>query len=813
MSKPLKVLIVEDSESDTELLLLELKRGDYDLFYDRVDSSTEFQAALGRNDWDIILSDHSLPRFSSLVALSLLKQSGRDIPFIIISGAMGEEAAVAALKSGADDYLVKGKLARLIPAIERELREANDRREKVQAERALAESERKYRQIIETTLEGVWVIDAQNKTTFLNQQMADMLGYPVEQVLGQDLMDFMDTEAREHAEMNLDKGKGGQSEHYDFRFLRRDGGTLWAWLATSPIFDADGRYSGAIAMVTDITKRKWAEETVRESEARFRNMADAAPIIISTTNSEGVVDYINKAGRLLVGMSMDSLAGNQWLPLIHPDDQQVLVTAMGEAVQKQSERSVEYRTKDKNGQYHWLYTILSPRFTESGEFSGLISCTMDISERKQAEEALARNLEKERLISRIVEFNSQSLSVVDILNFTARELGIFLAVDRCLVVKYQVNNQEAQVSPRIVGAYEKNDTIAKVQEEDIPTLDITENERERKQNYKLCLDFQEPGSLPAQFAAYFAKYQVRSILLYDVSYRGVVYGRIALHQCDSSRIWQRDERDIVENVITHLGDALYQLDLYEKERAARYDLEESYKLLEVYTRKVEQSNLELENFATIASHDLQGPLRKVITFGDMLALSVGDQLSAESLDYLERMKKATLRMQVLITDLLDLSRINRKGKPFQRVALKEVVSQTLDDLSEIIQASGAEIEVNVQCVLSADQDQLRQVLTNLIENGIKFARSGMPPRLKIVSETVDGRVCLLHVIDNGIGIKSEYFDKIFEVFTRLHGQEAYPGTGIGLSLVKKIIERHQGEITVSSVLNSGSTFTIRLPLH
>lgn len=814
MAKLLKLLIVEDYESDAELILRELEEGGYEPVYERVENAAGFQAALFREEWDIILSDHSLPRFSSGAALKLLAQSHLDIPFIIISGAMGEEAAVEALKSGADDYLVKGKLARLVPAIERELREAKERRERRRAEKALAESERKYRQILETSMEGIWVIDALNKTTFANEQMADMLGTSVERMMGRDLSEFMDRDGWLEAESNLTHGKAGKSAQYDFQFLKADGSVLWAGISTSPIFDEQGQYQGAVAMVTDITNRKRAEEAVRESEERFRTMADAAPVMISTMNTQGQIEYVNKAGQNLLGLSLDDFVENRWLSFVHPDDRQKFAGEIQRAALEQVEARMEFRIQNTQGQYRWVYAILSPRFTTSGEFAGLISCNLDISERKQAEEALARSLEKEKMISRIVEFNSQSSSVPDVLNYTAKELGTFLNVDRCLVIKYPNRELEPGQTAPLLGSYRKESLVMDIDESDMPYADFTNLYLEKNFNYRLCLDIPDTNiGAPDEFSAYFKRYQIRSILMHEVSYRGVVYGRICLHKCSQAHEWSQEEREIVENIIMHLGDTLYQLDLYQKEQEARHRLEESYNLLEVYTRKVEQSNLELENFATIASHDLQAPLRKIMTFGDMLIQSSGENLPSDGRDYLERMIKAAQRMQTLITDLLDLSRVNRKGKPFRKTDLREVARLAIEDLAEMVQASNAEIVLDVQdTLLDADQDQLRQVLVNLIENGIKFSRPATSPRIKIYSDVQDGRLCLLHVQDNGIGIQPEYLDRIFEVFTRLHGQDSYPGTGIGLSLVKKIVERHRGEVAVSSAPGQGSDFVVRLPI-
>lgn len=249
-------------------------------------------------------------------------------------------------------------------------------------------------------------------------------------------------------------------------------------------------------------------------------------------------------------------------------------------------------------------------------------------------------------------------------------------------------------------------------------------------------------------------------------------------------------------------------------RKAEQELNESHALLQKYTQKLEQSNKELEHFATIASHDLQAPLRKVRAFGDMLKNSDAERLSPDGKDYLERMLKATERMQLLITDLLDLSRINRKGKPFEETDLNQVASQVLDELLEYRRAVKGQVEVEPLCTIDADPSQMHQLLKNLIENGLKFHKTNEAPTVRVSTEFIkeDGQTfCCIHVKDNGIGIKEEYQDKIFEIFQRLHGMDAYPGTGIGLALVKKIVERHEGTVMVQSTMGEGSIFTVRMP--
>lgn len=234
--------------------------------------------------------------------------------------------------------------------------------------------------------------------------------------------------------------------------------------------------------------------------------------------------------------------------------------------------------------------------------------------------------------------------------------------------------------------------------------------------------------------------------------------------------------------------------------------------LQHLANRLAQSNKELEDFAFVASHDLQAPLRKVQMFSDLLQQSLGDDLSPTSMDYLSRLQKAVKRMQDLISDLLDLSRVNRKGDSFQKLDLAEVAKTVLDDLDADIRDAEATVVVGDLCTLDGDSRQLEQLLKNLLENSIKFRRKDVRPLVKVTSRIENG-TCLLTVADNGIGFDEVYKDQIFEVFKRLHAENSeYPGTGIGLSLVKKIVERHNGSIEVHSRPNHGASFTIHLPL-
>lgn len=231
--------------------------------------------------------------------------------------------------------------------------------------------------------------------------------------------------------------------------------------------------------------------------------------------------------------------------------------------------------------------------------------------------------------------------------------------------------------------------------------------------------------------------------------------------------------------------------------------------------QLEQSNRELQDFASVASHDLQEPLRKILAFGDRLRVKSGDGLGSESRDYLNRMQKAAGRMQKLITDLLTFSRITTRAQPFVPTDLSVIAREVVDDLETRIEETRGSVEVGLLPTLDADPLQIRQLFQNLISNALKFHKPDETPRVRVFArQDADGLgMCELSIEDNGIGFDEKYLDRIFTVFQRLHGRGEYEGTGIGLAVCRKIVERHGGTITAHSRPGAGATFVIHLPLH
>jgi signal transduction histidine kinase len=241
-------------------------------------------------------------------------------------------------------------------------------------------------------------------------------------------------------------------------------------------------------------------------------------------------------------------------------------------------------------------------------------------------------------------------------------------------------------------------------------------------------------------------------------------------------------------------------------------------------KELARSNGELEQFASVTSHDLQEPLRKIRMFGNRLQAKLGDDLPEEAAADLERMQNAAQRMQRLIEDLLSFSRVTSMGEEFEPVDLNKVTEEVISDLEARVVELNARVEVGHLPVIEADQTQMRQLMQNLISNALKFHREGEPPLIRIRADVIAGQAarfsqeataadrCVITVEDNGIGFEDKHAERVFAAFQRLHGRSAYEGTGIGLSIARKIVWRHGGDITAKSTPEQGSTFTVTLPL-
>ena len=326
----IKVLLVEDDEDDyilTRDLLSEIESSKFELTW-----AATYQEALKlikRNGHDICLIDYRLGEHTGVDLLHEAQAHDYRVPAILLTTQEDHDVDVKAMKAGASDYLIKGQIDR--PLLERTIRYTIERSKTLAA---LRSSEKKYRQIVETSREGIWMIDAEARTNYINQRMSEMLGYSVEEMLGKSVFDFMDSEARVEATHAFERRKQGTAEQRETGFRRKDGTTLYTIVSANSILDATGKFVGALGMVTDITERKRAEAALRESEERYRCLVELCPDAIVIICREQFV-YGNAASIKLFGAdSAEEIIGDSIWKIVHPDDRQIVSEQLRETMER-----------------------------------------------------------------------------------------------------------------------------------------------------------------------------------------------------------------------------------------------------------------------------------------------------------------------------------------------------------------------------------------------------------------------------------------------------------------------------------------------
>lgn len=519
----------------------------------------------------------------------------------------------------------------------------------------------------------------------------------------------------------------------------------------------------------------------------FRQMFSSLSVMFYVENFEPEyhLEYLSPAFESL-GYSLEEIYARPKIldEVMHPEDFLMMKEANKPVYQQQQiETDYEYRVYKKNGEMRWWMDRGRPIFNDKGERIKWFGVISDITDQKNAEKNL---LESNETTQAILESVGDLLVVVD---------------DDGLIE--MVNDSAASML-----GYEKNYFIGKhirmlTQKKTFLTPDEFKTMLENRHLLGVRKDFVRNDGTILQVS-------ISSSVRIDHKQGAVIVAKDIRKQIE-------DEQKL----------RLYANDLEQSNlqiRKARKEIEKSNK-------KLVESNRELEDFAYIASHDLQEPLRKVQAFGDRLEKKFSDKLGDEGRDYIERMRNAADRMQTLIHDLLTLSRISTKCHPFETVDISEIAKDVLSDLEVRIAETDAKIEIEDLPVIDADPLQMRQLLQNLIGNALKFQRPGETPHIKITSDFINEstgdlklngvdlstnnagkKFCSITVQDNGIGFEEKYLNKIFTVFQRLHGRGSYEGSGIGLSVCRKIVERHNGEITARSQPEQGATFFVTLPV-
>jgi len=509
----------------------------------------------------------------------------------------------------------------------------------------------------------------------------------------------------------------------------------------------------------DISREK--DEVVRmnqilaKSEERFRSMIENASDIIVLLDVQGTITYASPSVKQIGGYDPSDLVGTNVLDLAHPDDALVMIAALREALSSPRRLlRLEARIKDAAGAWHVL-EITGRNLLDIESVQGIVVNARDITERREAEEAL-RDCDPQL---------RERLSEIDAMY---RYAPIGLCIFDTDLRWVRLNERLAEINGLPLQEH-----IGRTPREIVP--DVGEQAEEALRAIlatgEPLLDFEMKGTTRAQ--------------------PGVV------------RYWNERWAPIKDEEGRITGITAAAEEITERKRA-----EEQVKR---YAENLKRSNEDLERFAYIASHDLQEPIRVMVSYAQLLARRYTGRLDPDADEYIRFIEQSGKQMQGLITDLLAYSRISSQGNEAEPTSADDVVCEAIELLQMRIEETGATIVTRDPLpIVMADPGQLRQVFQNLIGNAIKFRKPDEPPRIQITAEK-HGTMWQFAVSDNGIGIEPEYLDRIFMIFQRLHGRDSYPGTGIGLTIVKRIVERHGGKIWVASEPGEGSTFYFTLP--
>jgi PAS domain S-box-containing protein len=502
-------------------------------------------------------------------------------------------------------------------------------------------------------------------------------------------------------------------------------------------------------MVATLERR---EAELRDTEARYRTLVGQIPAVVYTVSLEaGRTLFVSPQIEASLGFTPAQWVADSesWQRQLHPDDRERVLAERRRSLESGEPFYAEYRMLSRAGAARWCRDQATVVRDETGRPLFLQGVRLDISARRRAEEALRDQQERSRLI-------------VD----TATDA--FVGMDTGGHITDWNRQAEA-----IFGWTREEVMGRRVSETIMP--------------------------------AHYREAHERGLRHFLATGEGPV-----LHRRLELTALHRDGHEFpVELTVWPLrtGETwsfnAFVYDASERKRAEQ--------ALAAYATRLQQSNRDLEEFASIAAHDLREPLRKIISFGDLLAVRAAGTLCQEERNYLARMQSAAARMGTLVESLLELSRVSTRPRAVEPIDLSAVVAQVVVDLEARIRESGGRVIVGTLPTLPADPAPMRQLFQNLVSNALKFHRLDAPPLVTVDGRRGDGATWEITVTDTGIGFDEKYLDRIFKPFERLHGRDRFEGSGMGLAICRKIVERHGGTIAARSEPGRGSAFTVRLP--
>ena len=767
MSPLLHVLLVEDNPQDAELVLRELRNAGFEPVWQRVETEQEYLHYLdAHSDLELILSDFQMPQFSGFLALELLKKRALDIPFVLISGTIGEDIAVEAMKLGAADYFLKDRLARLGPAVHQVLEQSRLRLVGKQTRDMLWLREEALRDVSQ----GVLISGENRKIIYANSSFTRLTGYEQNEILGRSctILQGPDTDPETVLKIRaaLNAGEVFEGEILNYR---KDGRTFWNEITLSPIPGESGKPLGFVGIQRDVTERKLSEEALRESEARFAETFEQAPIGIALVSPEGRWLKVNQALCEIVGYSATDLYSHTFQSITHPDDlgtdlENVRRLIAGEIFSYQMEKRYLHSAG------HYVSVMLSVSLVRDGQGQPryFIKQIQDISERKLAEKALCDS----RHFAESIAENSTSVIYVSDLQ-TRRNI-------------YTNRNAAESLGYTSVQILEMGDNF-------LPTL-------------------MHPEDLPGVFE--------QNTLLAEALDGQILDHETRLKHADGTWRWFWTRETIFNR---HPDGSPWQImgtaqDITERKHTEQ-KLSEALALEKEHSEQARAGDRAKGEFLTVMSHEIRTPMNGILGFAGLLAEI--PELTVAGREYAEIITTCSEALLRILDDILDFSRLEAGGMRVEKA--KFSTREIVKNIHALLAPRAAEKQLgfwveagdNIPEFLWNDAGRIRQVLLNLVGNALKFTEHGAvtfgmrEPRGALA--TAEPGVEFF-VRDSGPGISDSLFGQIFEPFTQADYSTSrrYGGTGLGLSISQKFVELMGGKLTVTSEVGSGSEFCFTL---
>ncbi len=634
---------------------------------------------------------------------------------------------------------------------------SHDITERKRAEEALRESEQRFRDLFESSPDAIFVEDFDGNVLDVNPAACRLHHTDAERLVGRNVRALVPPKLREEAMEAFAQLVKGEVDQLESASWTADGQEIPVEIRVSRI--TQDQHPALLLQVRDITRRRQAEQRLRMLEASVSASIDG--ITISDVHQPDYpLIYVSPGFERMTGYRADEVLGRNCRFLQNDDRDQPALDEIRKALKAETQCRVVLRNYRKDGALFWNELTMYPLHDAAGRLTHYVGIQRDVTGRKQVEDALRQSEERYTL--------AVSAGNVGVWDWNLETNEIYIDSILKQILGYEDHEIKNELDDW--GRYVHPDDGEKVMEAATAHLE---------------------GKAPV--------YEVEHRMLH----RG---GGIRWFVARGTAM-----RDVEGKPVRMVGT---DTDVTERKLAEQE--------LARINAKLEQRNRELQDFAHVASHDLQEPLRKIRAFADLMQEDYSENVDETGKYYLDRMQDAAKRMAGLITDLLVYSRVTTKVRPFGKVDLNAVVADVISDLEMQIQETGGRITVSTLPTIDADSTQMHRLLQNFIANALKFHKPGEAPVVEVsgVLEKHPARngadtraMCRLEVRDNGIGFDEKYLDRIFTPFQRLHGRGSYAGTGMGLAICRRIVERHHGTITAHSTPGEGAQFVVMLPVQ